>query len=250
MQHNQRTSYFRLITVLLAAALVVGCGRGFIPDPATALPDDVTELFELSGNLDSDTVWVFAQGGPLHMLDPYTSEYFSNYRSYEDVQFAHAHQTLTLNHDLAAHYEEFSPRGAAGRGGRERGDPAPDDRTLPGSGQARRRHRTLLWCVPHGPLSVGSWPKCRRPVSDHGRPAGHARGRGHRIPDGNALLVPGRRDAGAVSSGAGCRSPTSSSWRCASPAPRDTTATRNGSPTRICKRSSTCMERWTKPSAV
>ena len=108
MQHNQRTSYFRLITVLLAAALVVGCGRGFIPDPATALPDDVTELFELSGNLDSDTVWVFAQGGPLHMLDPYTSEYFSNYRSYEDVQFAHAHQTLTLNHDLAARYEEFS----------------------------------------------------------------------------------------------------------------------------------------------
>ena len=111
MQHNQRTSYFRLITVLLAAALVVGCGRGFIPEPsyqATALPDDVTELFELSGKADSDTVWVFAQGGPLHMLDPYTSEYFSNYRSYEDVQFAHAHQTLTLNHDLAPRHAELS----------------------------------------------------------------------------------------------------------------------------------------------
>jgi hypothetical protein len=111
MQHNQRTSYFRLITVLLAAALVVGCGRGFIPEPsyqATALPDDVTELFKLSGNLASDTVWVFAQGGPLHMLDPYTSQYFSNYRSYEDVQFAHAHQTLTLNHDLAPRHAEFS----------------------------------------------------------------------------------------------------------------------------------------------
>ena len=111
MLHRPRISYGRLIALLVAAALVAGCGRGFIPEPsyqATALPDDVTELFKLSGNADSDTVWVFEQGGPLHMFDPYTSEYFSNYRSYEDVQFAHAHQTLTLNPDLAPRHAEFS----------------------------------------------------------------------------------------------------------------------------------------------
>jgi len=106
---RQRIPYGRLV-ILLATALVAGCGRGFVPETyqATAIPDDITELFELSGNADSETVWVFEQGGPLHFLDPYTSEYFSNYRSYEDVQFAHVHQTLTLNQDLAARHDEFS----------------------------------------------------------------------------------------------------------------------------------------------
>ena len=111
MQHTYRTVYRRLFTVLAAAALVVGCGRGFIPEPsyqATAIPADVTELFELSGKIDSDTVWIFVQGGPLHMLDPNASQYFSNYDDYEDVLFAHVHQTLTLNHDLAPRHDEFS----------------------------------------------------------------------------------------------------------------------------------------------
>ena len=56
MLHRQRISYGRLITLLVAAALVAGCARGFIPEPsyqATALPDDVTELFEVSGSADS-----------------------------------------------------------------------------------------------------------------------------------------------------------------------------------------------------
>ena len=60
MRHAQRFSYGRFIALLAAAALVAGCGEGFIPEPAyqaTAIPEDVTELFELSGNADSDTVW-------------------------------------------------------------------------------------------------------------------------------------------------------------------------------------------------
>ena len=111
MAHRQRNSHFRFIAMLVAGVLAVGCSRGFIPEPsyqATPIPDAVTELFELSGNADSDTVWVFEQGGPLHFFDPYTSVYFSKYRSYADVQFAHVHQTLTLNHDLAPRHAEFS----------------------------------------------------------------------------------------------------------------------------------------------
>ena len=111
MLHRQRISYGRLITLLVAAALVAGCARGFIPEPsyqATALPDDVTELFEVSGNADADTVWIFEQGGPLHRLDERGSEYFSNFPGYRDIRFAQVHQTLTLNHDLAARYAEFA----------------------------------------------------------------------------------------------------------------------------------------------
>lgn len=113
MQNGQRSSRGRLITILVAAAFVAGCGKGFIPEPAyqpTAIPADVNELFELSGNADSETVWVLEQGGPSHMLDDFgtLSEIFRNYRDYEDVQLALVHQTLTLNHDLAPRHAEFS----------------------------------------------------------------------------------------------------------------------------------------------
>lgn len=111
MRHLQRISHVRFIAFLVAAALVAGCGRGFIPEPTyqpTAIPEDVAELFELSGNAASDTVWIFEQGGPLHFLDPNTSDYFHNYSDYEDIQFVHMHQTLTLNHELAPRHEEFT----------------------------------------------------------------------------------------------------------------------------------------------
>ena len=111
MQNGQRSSRGRLITILVAAAFVAGCGKGFIPEPpyqATAIPADVTELFVLSGNADSETVWILEQGGPSHMLDENPSQYFVNFSDYEDVQFAHVHQTLTLNQELAPRYEEFS----------------------------------------------------------------------------------------------------------------------------------------------
>ena len=113
MQHTYRTVYRRLFTVLAAAALVVGCARDFIPEPsyqATPIPEDVTELFELFGNADSNTVWILEQGGPAHMLEDLgnLSEIFRNYSDYEEVQLALVHQTLTLNRDLAPRHEEFS----------------------------------------------------------------------------------------------------------------------------------------------
>lgn len=113
MSQGHRISHGRFIALLVAAALVAGCGRGFIPEPAyqpTAIPEDVTELFELFGNADSETVWVLEQGGPSHMLEDLgnLSEIFLNYSDYEHVQLALVHQTLTLNHDLAPRHEEFS----------------------------------------------------------------------------------------------------------------------------------------------
>ncbi len=112
MRNGQSNSRGRLITILAAAALVAGCGRGFIPETyqATAIPDDVTELFVLSGNDQSNTVWILEQGGPAHMLEDLgnLSEIFRNYSDFDAVQLALVHQTLTLNHDLAPRHEEFS----------------------------------------------------------------------------------------------------------------------------------------------
>ena len=113
MRHEQPHSRGRFITILAAAALVIGCSQGLIPDPAyqaTAIPDDVTELFKLSGNADSDTVWVFEQGGPSHEFEDLDnlSEILRNFSDYDQVQRALVHQTLTLNHELAPRYAEFS----------------------------------------------------------------------------------------------------------------------------------------------
>ena len=113
MRHGQRISHGRFIALLVAAALVAGCGRGFIPEPpyeATAIPEDVTDLFVLFGDEDSETVWVLEQGGPSHMLEDLgnLSEVFRNYSDFGEVQLALVHQTLTLNHDLAPRHAEFS----------------------------------------------------------------------------------------------------------------------------------------------
>ena len=50
---------------------------------------------------DSDTVWIFAQGGPLHMLDPEGTRFSELPGTHGDSSFVQVHQTLTLNHDLA-----------------------------------------------------------------------------------------------------------------------------------------------------
>ena len=90
-----------LTTLLFAVVLVAGCSRGFVPYQPTAIPADVTQLFEVFGNPGSDTVWIYAQGGPAHILSPEEYPSFSNFPEYRDVQFVQVHQTLTLNHDLA-----------------------------------------------------------------------------------------------------------------------------------------------------
>ena len=107
MLTNQRRARLALITLLLTAILVAGCSRGFVPYQPTAIPADVTELFTVLKNPDSDTVWIFEQGGPLHDFDPSVYEYFSHFPARVDVQFVQVHQTLTLNHDLAERDAEW-----------------------------------------------------------------------------------------------------------------------------------------------
>ena len=87
-----------------------GC-RGMVAAPpyeATPLPADVTELFRVFGNADADTVWIFEQGGPSHTLLENPHLYLSGYPVFREIQFVQVHQTLTLNHDLAARHGELS----------------------------------------------------------------------------------------------------------------------------------------------
>jgi pimeloyl-ACP methyl ester carboxylesterase len=90
-----------LTTLLLAAVLVAGCSRGFVPYQPTAIPEDVTKLFRVLNNVESDTVWIIEQGGPLHEFDPLAYASFEHYPGRDDVRVVQVHQTLTLNHDLA-----------------------------------------------------------------------------------------------------------------------------------------------------
>lgn len=120
MRINLRRSYIALATLALAAVLIAGCSRGFVQYQPTPLPADVTELFELYGNPDADTVWIFAQGGPFHMLisgvlagpDGETIyagyDAFRHFTEYGDIRFVHVHQTLTLNHELAERDAEWT----------------------------------------------------------------------------------------------------------------------------------------------
>ena len=98
---KQRRARLALITLLLTGVLIAGCSRGFVPYQPTAIPADVTKLFRVFGDIDSDAVWIFAQGGPFHMLEDGAYELFTNYPDHRDLEFVQVHQTLTLNHDLA-----------------------------------------------------------------------------------------------------------------------------------------------------
>lgn len=108
----RRDAIWQTAAILVAAALAVGCDVFLPPAPyqATELPDDVTELFETAGDPASDTVWIYEQGGPIHELDAAGSVYdeLGIYRGKKDIELAMAHQTLTLNHDLAARWRDLS----------------------------------------------------------------------------------------------------------------------------------------------
>ena len=101
MPIRNHRSRLALCSLLLAGVLIGGCSRGIVPYQATPIPADVTELFKVYGNPDSETVWIYAQGGPLHFLSPGEYPAFSFYSDFGNVQFAQVHQTLTLNHELA-----------------------------------------------------------------------------------------------------------------------------------------------------
>ena len=104
---KQRRSRLVLVTLLLTGVLIAGCSRGFVPYQPTAIPADVTKLFRVFGDIDSDTVWIFAQGGPFHMLKDGAYELFIDYPEHGDIEFVQVHQTLTLNHDLAERDAEW-----------------------------------------------------------------------------------------------------------------------------------------------
>ena len=108
--HQRQLGCLRLCALLGAALLAAGCNQ-FIDRneyQPTAIPADVTRLFRVSGNTDSDTVWIFEQGGPQHELADDPLAEFRNFPNHGDLLFALVHQTLTLENDLAARHQELS----------------------------------------------------------------------------------------------------------------------------------------------
>ena len=100
----------RFLTVLLLLGALASC-KAFIaerPYQATPLPADVTELFRVFGDTGADTVWIYEQGGPIHMLEHDPLHQFRHYPGHAAVQFVQVHQTLTINHDLAGRFRERS----------------------------------------------------------------------------------------------------------------------------------------------
>ena len=118
MQHYFRARqggfYLRAAAaLLLLAALASGC-RAFVAEPAyqaTPLPADVTELYRVFGDAGADTVWIYEQGGPVHMLEDDPLGQFRDYPGHDAVLFAQVHQTLTINHDLVSRHRELSFEG-------------------------------------------------------------------------------------------------------------------------------------------
>ena len=95
-------------TVLLGALASCSAFNGERPYQATPLPANVTELFRVFGDTGADTVWIFEQGGPIHILKHDPLHQFRHYPGHAAVQFVQVHQTLTINHDLADHFGELS----------------------------------------------------------------------------------------------------------------------------------------------
>ena len=110
-KHAAGRRYLRFIAALLLLLGALSSCKPFIgerPYQATPLPERVTELFRVFGDPDSATVWIFEQGGPIHLLDEAPLQHFYNYPGHDAVLFVQAHQTLTLNHHLAPRQRELS----------------------------------------------------------------------------------------------------------------------------------------------
>ena len=182
--------------LLLVAAFASGC-KAFVAESVyqpAPLPADVTELYRVFGDAGADTVWIYEQGGPVHMLEDDPLQQFGHYPGRDAVLFAQVHQTLTIDNDLVSRHRELSFEELQ----------AEVDVSVEilhrviehfkAQGQAGGGGRTLLRCVPHRPLPVAQGARCRRTR---------------------------------------CRSRSGRSWSCASWEPRDTTATRSVSPAPI-----------------
>ena len=98
---NQKSKII-LSFIVLALLLFSSCSKDDdTPAPesyqVTQLPNDVSELFIAKGNLAADTVWIYEQGGPDHVLRESDLEGFPNNDNYLNV---YTHQVLTYNNEL------------------------------------------------------------------------------------------------------------------------------------------------------
>ena len=84
---------------------VVTYDSGEYQKAMTKIPDDISKLFSAKGNLESDTVFIFEQGGPEFELydtffeveDDFEVEFKKFFKSFYRV---YVHQALTLNGDI------------------------------------------------------------------------------------------------------------------------------------------------------
>ena len=69
--------------------------------PITTLPENTEELFQIleGGDINSDTVWIFEQGGPRHEF--VSEDTLSQFPNHEDKLLVQSHQVLTYNNDLS-----------------------------------------------------------------------------------------------------------------------------------------------------
>jgi len=65
----------------------------------TILPDDVKKLFVTKGNISSNSVVLYEQGGPIKSLQAVglEKEYVDNFKGFENLLRVYVHQTTTLN---------------------------------------------------------------------------------------------------------------------------------------------------------
>lgn len=80
---------------IVATRTVVAAIRRIVP--LTRLPDDATALYEIDpgGAADADTVWLFAQGGPIDMLD--SAADLRQFDGHEGRILVNVHQVQTYN---------------------------------------------------------------------------------------------------------------------------------------------------------
>ena len=69
--------------------------------PITVLPENTEELFQIleGGDINSDTVWIFEQGGPKHEF--VNEDVLLQFPNHEDKLLVQSHQVLTYNNDLS-----------------------------------------------------------------------------------------------------------------------------------------------------
>jgi hypothetical protein len=79
--------------------------------PKTILPNDTTKLWVEDGNIESDTVLIVCQGGPSKNLT-FIEKGRTSYRyipNYSNYRIAYLHQAQTLNKEMFAYKEKFTP---------------------------------------------------------------------------------------------------------------------------------------------